>query len=140
MEKAEKAPESSSGRHFVSLSHTTIHFHFVHFIIPHQRQISLTHNAHHLYALPLLPVTPALSRCLSHISIPNVWKAPESSSGRHFMSFSHTTSHSHFVHFIIPHQRQISHVHNAYSHYTLFLLYVTPASEPVPLSHFHPQR
>ena len=32
-----KVPESSSGRHFVCLSHTTIHIHFVHFIIPHQR-------------------------------------------------------------------------------------------------------
>ena len=61
----EKAPESSSGGHFVSLSHTTNHFHFVHFIIPHQRHISLTHNAHHLYALPLNSVTPALIRCLS---------------------------------------------------------------------------
>ena len=49
----------------MSLSHTTIHFHFVHFIIPHQRHISLTHNAHHLYALPLNSVTPALIRCLS---------------------------------------------------------------------------
>ena len=61
----EKAPESSSGGHFGCLPHTTNHFHFVHFIIPHQRHISFTHNAHHLYALPLNSVTPDLIRCLS---------------------------------------------------------------------------